>query len=300
MSTSDQLKQQLVAKKDTTPAKKTISGMITSDSFQNALRLICTKVITPERITRLGLSLLRSNPLARQCTPESFALALQKAAQLGLEPCTPLQQCYLIPRYNSKTRSEEINFQIGYKGWMELVRRSGQIQSLSSFVVYQGDEFHYQLGLHPDIQHIPNLDADKSDVNITHAYAVAQLKDGGVQFEVMSRRDIDKARAKAQTKNIWNEFYADMARKTVIIKLCKYLPQSREMAIAEGWENNPQQRYVSDDGEVLSYDLPEEEPIVEVVEAKAEEPAAPAPKETAPTPKAKAAEKVEAAEGQLV
>lgn len=68
-------------------------------------------VITPERFLRITLSALSNNPQLAQCTPKSFLGAMMTAAQLGVEPNTPLGQAYLIPYRNHGTL--ECQFQLG-------------------------------------------------------------------------------------------------------------------------------------------------------------------------------------------
>lgn len=71
-------------------------------------------MMTPERFMRMALSAINNTPKLAECTQISFLAALMNAAQLGLEPNTPLGQAYLIP-YNNKG-TMECQFQIGYKG----------------------------------------------------------------------------------------------------------------------------------------------------------------------------------------
>ena len=88
--------------------------------MQGEIKKALPSVITPERFTRIVLSALSTNPKLAQTTPQSFLAAMMTAAQLGLEPNTPLGQAYLIPYYNSKTRCSECQFQLGYKGLIDL------------------------------------------------------------------------------------------------------------------------------------------------------------------------------------
>ena len=117
---------------------------------------------------------------------------------------------------------------IGYKGMIDLARRSGQVLSLNAYAVREGDDFSFQLGLKPDIHDVPSLEADRIKKPITYVYAVATLQGGGYQFEVMSRAEVEAVRAKAKSKNIWNTYFEEMAKKTVIRRLFKYLPVSIE------------------------------------------------------------------------
>lgn len=111
---------------------------------------------------------------------------------------------------------------------IDLARRSGQVLSLNAYVVREGDDFSYQLGLHPDIHHIPSPEANRIKQPVTFVYAVANLQGGGYQFEVMSRAEVEAVKAKAKSKNVWNSYFDEMAKKTVIRRLFKYLPVSIE------------------------------------------------------------------------
>ncbi|MDF4667689.1 recombinase RecT, partial [Vibrio parahaemolyticus] len=94
--------------------------------------------------------------------------------------------------------------------------------------VRQGDSFHFEYGLNENLTHVPG---ENEDSPITHVYAVARLKDGGVQFEVMTHNQIEKVRSssKAGQNGPWVSHWEEMAKKTVIRRLFKYLPVSIEM-----------------------------------------------------------------------
>ena len=95
------------------------------------------KVITPERFTRMALSALNTTPKLQECSQMSFLGALMNAAQLGLEPNTPLGQAYLIPYKNHGKL--ECQFQIGYKGLIDMVYRNDNIQTVQAQCVYEND-----------------------------------------------------------------------------------------------------------------------------------------------------------------
>ena len=107
----------------------------------------------PERFTRITLSALSTNAKLQETTPQSFLGAMMTAAQLGLEPNTPLGQAYLIPFRNKGVL--ECQFQLGYKGLIDLAYRSGQISVIQAHTVYENDEFEYELGLDPKLKHVP-------------------------------------------------------------------------------------------------------------------------------------------------
>ena len=75
--------------------------------MEGEIKKALPSVLTPERFTRIVLSALSTNPKLAATTPQSFLAAMMTAAQLGVEPNTPLGQAYLIPYFNNKTRCSE-------------------------------------------------------------------------------------------------------------------------------------------------------------------------------------------------
>lgn len=218
-------------------------------------------VITPERFTRMALTAVSSNPKLGDCTPKSFIGALMNAAQLGLEPNTPLGQAYLIPFKNNKNPNNviiECQFQIGYKGLIELAHRSGEFKNIEARVVYENDEFEYEYGLEPKLVHKPAM-KDRGDA--VYYYAVYTLTNGGFGFEVMSKEDmnIHKNRYSQSAKSgysPWATAYDEMAKKTVLKKVLKYAPIKTEFA-----------RQVAEDNSIkteISSDMTEVENVFEV------------------------------------
>lgn len=237
MSTTEQLKRTVAPAKAraaataaTTAKTGTMLDIVRSKSFQAQMALALPKSMTAERLTRIVMTECRKVPALMQCNQESFFGAVLQCAQLGLEPGSALGHCYLLPFGNGKSRDGRPNCQliIGYRGMIDLARRSGQIVSINAYCVHEADEFEYELGLHPDIHHRPSPLAERGPV--TYVYAVAVLKGGGVQFEVMSRAEIEAVRvqSKAGKSGPWVTHWEEMARKTVVRKLFKYLPVSIE------------------------------------------------------------------------
>lgn len=195
--------------------------------FEKAL----PKMITPERFTRMAMTALTANATLRECTPPSFIGACLTAAQLGLEPNTPLGQAYLIPYKNYKNNGRlECQFQIGYKGLLDLAYRSGIFQTVMAQVVYENDDFTYEYGLEPKLCHKP---AARDRGNMTYVYAVYKLNNGGYAFEVMSVedvRDFANKKSKSYSSGPWQTDFEMMAKKTVLKRLLKYAPLKTEQA----------------------------------------------------------------------
>ena len=187
-------------------------------------------VITPERFTRMALTAVSSNPQLANCTPKSFMGALMQAAQLGLEPNTPLGQAYLIPYRNKGTL--EVQYQTGYKGLIDLAHRSGEFKNIEARVVYENDEFEFEYGLEPKLVHRPTKGDRGKPI---YYYAVFTLVNGGFGFEVMSKEDIDihknkYSQAAGSKYSPWNTAYDSMAKKTVLKQVLKYAPIKTEFA----------------------------------------------------------------------
>ena len=181
-------------------------------------------VITPERFTRIVLSAISTNPKLGSCTPTTFLGAMMTAAQLGMEPNTPLGQAYLLPYWNGKNKCFECQFQLGYKGLIDLAYRSGEVSTIQAHVVRENDKFSYSFGLNPTLEHVPAI-RDRGD-NIA-VYAVFRTKDGGFGFEVMSWDDAmehGKKYSKSYGAGPWQTNPEEMAKKTVLKRVLKYAP----------------------------------------------------------------------------
>lgn len=193
-------------------------------SMEGQIKKALPSVLTPERFTRMVMTALSTKPELQQCTPESFLGAMMQAAQLGVEPNTPLGQAYLIP-YKNKGRLE-CQFQLGYKGLLDLAYRSGEVSVVDAQAVHENDEFSYEYGLDPKLKFKPSL---KDRGPVIAYYAMFKTKDGGYNFAVMSREDVENhakqySKAAATGYSPWTSNFDAMAKKTVLKQVLKYAP----------------------------------------------------------------------------
>ena len=225
---------QQAAETANTPATVTPRAALTAllDRNKDAVGASLPSGMSRDRFIRLLLTAANVNPGLLECTPQSFLAAAVTSAQLGLEPNDPRGLAYLIP-FNDRKKGKVVQFIIGYRGMLDLARRSGMVSAINAFPVYEGDTFVYSLGLEPTLEHIPGDDEDPA--KLTHVYAVAKVA-GEPQFVVMTRKQIDRVRASSQGAKSdyspWNTHYVEMALKTALRRLCKWLPQTVEMAQA--------------------------------------------------------------------
>lgn len=189
-----------------------------------------SKGMDPERLTRLTLTTLKTNPKLLECSIESLLACTLQSAQLGLEPSL-LGSCYFVP-YKG-----QVSFQIGYKGLIDLVTRKGEVTNIVAQEVRAGDEFHYEYGRNETLKHIPAPNSRRGEIEYVYAYA--NLKNGGFTFHVMHISDIEKIRDNYSVSykydkksSIWGKHFTEMALKTCIKRLIKYLPISVETQMA--------------------------------------------------------------------
>lgn len=227
-----------------------------SDRTKAAIKAVLPKHLTADRMIKVAFGAAMRTPTLLKCTPASFVTAVVQASELGLEPGSALGHAYLVPYWNSRARQYECQMIPGYRGLIALARRSGEIVSLTADVVHARDQFYYRRGIEERLEHVPfsppppaadsdeealarwMLEADPGP--IVAAYAVAKLRDGGVQFEVMNRAQLEKARAFSESKKRddqrgkgpWHEHFDEMCRKTLVRRLFKYLPVSIELSTA--------------------------------------------------------------------
>ncbi len=189
------------------------------------------KHISPDRMIRLACTEFSKNKLLQQCTPISVFGAIIQASQLGLE-IGIMGQAYLVPYRNNKANSYEAQFIPGYKGLIALARRSGEVSSIETNIVYEKDEFDLNLGVDSNLRHVPYLDGDRGQPRLV--YGVAKFKDGGYHLEWMTIADVNKvrARSKAASSGPWVTDYEQMVRKTLIRRMSNYLPMSIELSNA--------------------------------------------------------------------
>lgn len=143
---------------------------------------------------------------------------------------------YMIPFENKRRGVTEVQVVVGYKGLIDLARRSGHITSLSANIHYSDDDlWEYEEGTEARLRHRPGkLEGDK-----LHAYAIAKFKDGGPAYVVLPWAHIMKIRDGSQgwqtakrygkpTESQWGKYEDEMAKKTAVRTLAKYLPLSLE------------------------------------------------------------------------
>jgi recombination protein RecT len=201
------------------------------DRAKPAIMAALPRHMSVDRMMRVALTQIRTNPVLLECEAITLIAAIVQASQLGLE-IGVLGQAYLVPFNNKKSGNKEVQLIPGYRGLINLARRTGEVLSVTANVVHSKDKFEIRLGTEPSIIHEPNYDPKNKDV--VGAYAIAIYKNGYRQFEYMPIDELDaiKARSKAKDFGPWVTDEEEMQRKTVIRRISKFIPASVELATA--------------------------------------------------------------------
>lgn len=207
-----------------------------------------------KRFVRIALTAVSANPkLAQACalSPTTFLGSMMTAAQLGLEPNTPMGKAYLLPYNNIDKNTGKkvpmVQFQIGVYGLVDLAFRSGLVKSISAEVRYKKDFWEYEKGINEKLRHIPYDEGDPGEA--VGYYAVIHMKDtvnadgskaeGAVHTCYMPRyRVLEHAKRFSKSYNRktgtfsgpWATDFDSMAKKTVLIQALKYVPKATEDA----------------------------------------------------------------------
>lgn len=174
---------------------------------------------------------LNKNSYLASADKNSIIQSVLNIAQVGLTLNPVSKLAYLVPRRQGQ--SVVCCLEPSYQGLVKLLTDTGSVSSVYAYIINENDVFEQTLGTSPEIIHKPKL---KDRGEITGVYAVAILNDGRKQIEVMNKEEIDEIRGMSEsykafenkkTKScVWVDFYEEMSRKTVIKRLCKYLPKT--------------------------------------------------------------------------
>lgn len=193
--------------------------------------------IDTHKFLRACVTAVQNTPDLQQAQYESIIASCQKAAADGL--IIDNREAALVV-FNSKAANGQwvktAQYMPMLNGILKKARQSGEISTISAHVVYQNDTFEYWVdeeGTH--FKHRPELMGDRGDRVL--AYAVAKLKDGSTQLEVLTKEDIEKVRGVSKSGSdkktgapigIWAQWPDQMWKKTALRALCKLLPSSTD------------------------------------------------------------------------
>lgn len=195
------------------------------NQFVESKELILPKDYSPENALKSAYLVLSESltsdkrPVLEACTKESVANALLKMIVQGLSVVK--NQCYFIPYGNKLT------FMRSYLGSIALAKRIGNVDRVVPVVVYEGDEFEFEVDIETGFKHVlkhgqklQNIDNSK----ILGAYAVIHYINGEKNTEIMTMQEVQASWNQGQMKGksgAHTNFTQEMVKKTVIARACK-------------------------------------------------------------------------------
>lgn len=187
------------------------------------------QAFTADRLIGLLTLVLKGSPKLMECTQASLIGAVIQTIQVGLQVGN-VGHVYYVPFKNKQADGSykmEVQFQIGYKGMIELVNRSGKACILNTECVYEKDQFQYEQGLNPVLRHVPAQGNRGAFVGV---YCIAKhLVANEKMFIFLNKEEVDKVRNASKAKSElspWNTWFDEMAKKTAVKRICKSLPLS--------------------------------------------------------------------------
>lgn len=241
------------------------NNQLTRASFTQVEQAMQQAGFSPERVKQeisFAIQIINKSAQLQKCSSDSLKQAVLNVSNIGLTLNTAAKEAYLIPRWNGVTRLNEACLEPSYVGLCKLLTDAGSVKSIVCQLVHESDKFEIDLAnnMNP-VTHKPELVKSKRG-NILGAYALATLIDGTRQVEYMDIEEINEIRERSETYKAFKESkiksctwvtdFGEMARKTVIKRIYKYLPRTERMqAIDKAVEVDNQDFTASDDQ--LSY-----------------------------------------------
>jgi recombination protein RecT len=239
MATTDAAKKALAQQgpgKEVTKAD-TLASLIRS--MRDEIAAALPRHMSPDRMVRVATTVMRTTPKLSETTPQSFLGALMTCAQLGLEP-GPQGLCWILPYKNNDRNSPafgrlEAQFQLGYKGVIELARRSGKLAKITARTVYANEVAQDRFSVEYDgavehVTHRPILIEERGEPVLY--YAAARLDNGEELFTALRPVDVEarhRKRSKAPDSPAWRNDFDRMAWKSCVVEMRWMLPQSPEL-----------------------------------------------------------------------
>lgn len=236
-----------------------------------------------------ALQHVNKNQQLKKADGTSVMQSIMNVCQVGLS-LNPVQKLgYLVPRWDSLKKINTVAFEPSYQGLVKLLTDSGSVSMIYSHLVYEGDEFEVSFGTSTELVHKPKY----ASKNVTHVYAVAILPNGIKVPEVMTFEEIESIRERSDSYKafkagkikscVWSTDFGEMARKTVIRRIFKYLPKTERFEnVAQAinydeqdYSATPEQKdYIDQLLETTSISLEKQEQITIEMESYSQEQAA--------------------------
>ncbi len=215
---------------------------ITRDTFKSVEKSMQDAGFSVEKVKQeisFALQCINKSEQLRKCSQQSLLQAVLNISNIGLSLNPAAKEAYLIPRWNGLSKQMDASLEPSYIGLTKLLTDSGSVRSLLCQSVYEKDDFQVDLANNQNpVKHLPELSRNDRGA-MKGVYALATLADGSRQVEYMNVEEIQDIRGRSETYQAyiagkiksctWVSDYGEMARKTVIKRIYKYLPRTERM-----------------------------------------------------------------------
>lgn len=222
-----------------------MDNQLTTKFFQPIEKRMEDAGFNPDQVKReisFAIQSINKSAQLQKCSGESVLQAVLNIANVGLTLNPAAKEAYLIPRWNTLSQSNEACLDPSYIGLVKLLTDTGSVKSMVCQLVYEGDTFEVDLANNTNpVTHKPDL--TKKRETIIGVYALATLSDNNRQVEWMTKGEIEEIRGRSETYKAfvngkikactWASDFGEMARKTVIKRIYKYLPRSEKAAVLD-------------------------------------------------------------------
>lgn len=202
------------------------SAMVATEGYQNMIRTTLQDPKRAQRFVAAITSAVANNPALQECDPATVLSGALLGESLGLSPSPQLGQYYLVPFKNSKKGCTDAQFQLGYKGYIQLALRSGNYKRLNVIAVKAGELVHYDpLNEEVDLALIQD-DAQREAAATVGYLAMFEYLNGFRKTIYWSREKMErhalrysKGYAAKKGYTFWEKDFDAMAYKTMLRQL---------------------------------------------------------------------------------
>lgn len=204
--------------------KMGISTYLTNDAVKNQINSIVGGKNGTKFITSI-VSAVNTNPTLQECTNQSILSAALLGESLNLSPSPQLGMYYLVP-YNDKEKGKVAQFQLGYKGYIQLAIRSGQYKKLNVLAIKEGELVKFDaLNEEIEVNLIADEEAREKAPTIGY-YAMFEYINGFRKAIYWSKAKMEahalrysKGYAAKKGYTFWEKDFDGMAYKTMLRQL---------------------------------------------------------------------------------
>lgn len=118
-----------------------MTAYLTQDAVKNQINQVIGGK-NGQRFISAVVSAVNTNPMLQECTNQSILSAALLGESLNLSPSPQLGQYYMVP-YDDRKKGKVAQFQLGYKGYIQLAIRSGQYKKLNVLSIKEGELIHF-------------------------------------------------------------------------------------------------------------------------------------------------------------